>query len=373
MAKLVDVRSPSTRTVGGTRRQRTGLPTVTVLVPCYNYGRYLEICVGSVLAQQGVAVDVLIIDDASSDNTAEIADRLAASDTRVRVIHHQENRGHIDTYNEGIDAIRGEYFTLVSADDFLTPGSLARAVAALESGDDVVLAYGRVVHCFHDDPAACRHRIPSSGERFVVTAGSEWIERVCRLGRNIVVSPEVVVRSDVQRRVGGYSHALPHTADLEMWLRIATEGRIAYFPRAVQAFHRSHPRSMAKASYARRLADFDQRSLAFESFFAWWSTRPTVAEEWRQAAQRHLASAALSHACDILAFRLPERAGDYADFARRTDPNYATLPDWHRYEILQRAADRGRGWTDPNAAYVYFRCCARRAYHELRGLLARWL
>src|SRR5579875_4019698 len=103
MAKLVDVRSPGTRTVGGTRRQRTGLPTVTVLVPCYNYGRYLEICVGSVLAQQGVAVDVLIIDDASSDNTAEIADRLAASDTRVRVIHHLENRGHIETYNEGID------------------------------------------------------------------------------------------------------------------------------------------------------------------------------------------------------------------------------------------------------------------------------
>ena len=68
---------------GGARR-----PTVSVVVPCYNYGRFLSDCVHSVLAQQGVDVDVLIIDDASPDGSASVAEAVAAGDDRVRVIRH---------------------------------------------------------------------------------------------------------------------------------------------------------------------------------------------------------------------------------------------------------------------------------------------
>ena len=74
---------------------------VDVIVPCYNYGRFLRECVESVLGQP-VDVRVLIIDDASTDDTPEVAAALAAEDARVEFRRHAVNRGHIATYNEGL-------------------------------------------------------------------------------------------------------------------------------------------------------------------------------------------------------------------------------------------------------------------------------
>jgi glycosyltransferase involved in cell wall biosynthesis len=76
---------------------------VDVLVPCYNYGRFLRDCVSSVLSQEDHGLRVLVIDDASTDDSLEVAHRLALEDSRAEVLPHRTNRGHIATYNEGID------------------------------------------------------------------------------------------------------------------------------------------------------------------------------------------------------------------------------------------------------------------------------
>lgn len=127
-------------------------PLVSVVVPCYNYGRFLPQCIGSLLAQSDVAVEVLIIDDASRDNSAELAKDLAARDPRVSVIVHDRNHGHIATYNEGLAHARGEYSVLLSADDMLPAGSLARAVALMESEASVGLVYGSPFNFSESDP-----------------------------------------------------------------------------------------------------------------------------------------------------------------------------------------------------------------------------
>ena len=106
-------------------------PSVSVVIPCYNYGRYLPAAVSSVLQDEGVQVDILIVDDASTDGSAEIAHSLATMYPEVDVLVHEENRGHIATYNDGLARARGEYVVLLSADDQLTPGSLSRATALL--------------------------------------------------------------------------------------------------------------------------------------------------------------------------------------------------------------------------------------------------
>src|SRR5262245_8621798 len=100
------------------------MPSVDVFVPCYNYGRFLRECVGSVLAQPGVEVRVLILDDCSTDDSAEVGRALAASDPRVEYRRHATNRGHIATYNEGIDWAAADCTMLLSADDLLTQGAL---------------------------------------------------------------------------------------------------------------------------------------------------------------------------------------------------------------------------------------------------------
>src|SRR5690242_2535363 len=115
---------------------------VDVIVPCFNYGRFLQSCVETVLRQQTVDVRVLIIDDASSDNTPLVARQLASEDQRVVFRRHTVNRGNIATYNEGIDWADGDYLLLLSADDCLLPGALTRAVAILAAHPEVVMAYG---------------------------------------------------------------------------------------------------------------------------------------------------------------------------------------------------------------------------------------
>src|SRR5689334_15770962 len=112
-------------------------PSVDVIVPCYCYGHFLRECVPSVLPRSHSSLRVLIIDDASPDSSGEIADRLAQEDNRVTVRRHSDNRGHIATYNEGLEWSAGEYLLLLSADDYLLPGALRRAVAVFEAHPDV--------------------------------------------------------------------------------------------------------------------------------------------------------------------------------------------------------------------------------------------
>src|SRR5579862_146798 len=118
------------------------MSSVDVIVPCYRYGHFLRGCVESVLPQSGVQVRVLIIDDASPDDTAEVAAALARDNPQVSVISHLSNRGHIATYNEGIDWASADYLLLLSADDYLLPGALMRATALMDKYPGVAFAFG---------------------------------------------------------------------------------------------------------------------------------------------------------------------------------------------------------------------------------------
>src|SRR3978361_477119 len=96
--------------------------TVDVVIPCYKYGRYLRKCVESVVQQRGVNVRILIVDDASPDDSAEVGTTLAAEYPQVEFRRHVHNAGHIATYNEGlIEWSASGYCMLLSADDLLAP------------------------------------------------------------------------------------------------------------------------------------------------------------------------------------------------------------------------------------------------------------
>src|SRR4051812_15244302 len=128
-------------------------PTVSVVIPCYKYGNFLPRCVRSVLDQDGVDVRVLIIDDASPDDSAQVAFRLAAEDERVEARVHEVNKGHIATYNEGLlEWADGDYSVLISADDMLTPGALARATAVMEADAAIGFVYGHAAWWRDDQP-----------------------------------------------------------------------------------------------------------------------------------------------------------------------------------------------------------------------------
>lgn len=236
------------------------MSSVSVVIPCYNYGAFLSECVRSVLDDQpGSDVRVLIIDDASSDGSAEVARQLAAADYRIDVVVHPDNRGLIATCNEGLmDWADGDYCLLISADDKLTPGALGRATQLLDEHPEVGFAYGHVL-TFHQDrpaPVACTKLRGTT-----IWPGHSWLLHMFKVGANPIASPGVVVRTSLQHRVGPYDFRLPHTSDLEMWLRLSAYADVGYM-RADQAYYRRHGSNMSSAYTASM--DMRERRRAYD-------------------------------------------------------------------------------------------------------------
>lgn len=234
---------------------------VDVVIPCYNYGRFLTDCVTSAIDDQPESdVRVLIIDDASQDDSAEIARKLAASTDRVEVVVHPANRGAIPTFNEGLmDWAKSEYSVLISADDKLAPGALRRATDFLDEHPDVGFVYGSVVRFRGNEPPPaqlnCRLQRVYPGQR--------WLERRFREPVNRIASPEVVVRTSLQHQVGGHDPSLYHTSDAEMWMRLAAHADVGYLG-ADQAYYRRHEANMSHGldDYVLR---FTQMRAAYEA------------------------------------------------------------------------------------------------------------
>lgn len=173
--------------------------SVSVVIPCYNYGHFLEDAVASVLTdQEALDVRVLVIDDASPDGSAEVARGVAARDSRVEVIA-PTNKGHIATYNEGLlQWADGDYSVLMSADDRLTPGALPRAAALLDAHPQVGFAYGNVLWFDAGAPLPLARTRPRG---WSVSPGQSWLERRFRRAQTGIISPEVVVRTTLQKRM----------------------------------------------------------------------------------------------------------------------------------------------------------------------------
>ncbi len=118
---------------------------IDIIVPCYNYGRFLRQCVESVLEKSHLELRVLVIDDASTDETPTVAAELAQRDPRVSLRRHIVNSGYIATINEGIEWAQSEYLLVLDADDFLLPGALDRVIAVLDANPEIGLVWGDAV------------------------------------------------------------------------------------------------------------------------------------------------------------------------------------------------------------------------------------
>ncbi len=239
------------------------MSSVDVIVPCYRYAHYLRECVSSVLGQSVQHVRVLIIDDASPDNTAEVAAELAKEDSRVTVFRHSTNKGHIATYNEGIEWVSADYMLLLSADDYLLPGALSRSVNLMGACSDVGLTFGKAI-VRHDRDWTGEMKGIDRTESYRILTGLEFIK--LSGASNIVPTAAAVVRTELQKRLGGYRPELPHSGDMEMWLRFAAHGSVGMFE-AHQAVYRRHDGNMSVPYLSRSgLQDLVQRKAAFDCF-----------------------------------------------------------------------------------------------------------
>jgi glycosyltransferase involved in cell wall biosynthesis len=311
------------------------MSSVSVVIPCYRYGHLLEEAVRSVLDDQdGVDVRVLVIDDASPDDSAAVARRIAARDPRVEVHVHTTNIGHLATYNEGLlDWADGDYSVLLSADDRLTPGALTRAAALLDAQPRVGFVYGNVLWFGAGGPLPrARTRVREE----VVWPGQLWLESRFRQAQTGISSPEVVVRTATQKRVGGYDWRLPHLGDAQMWLRLAAHADVGYLRGADQAYYRRHQENMSTALTP--LTTLEQYRLAFDSVLERHGDRLPNAQRLADLVHRRLAWEALVVAGNSLdpARSGPDAADELVDFALRCWPEAAHLPVYRTLQLRRR-------------------------------------
>lgn len=302
---------------------------VDVVIPCYNYGRYLQRCVESVLSQRGVEVRVLIIDDASTDATAAIATSLVDEDVRVEFRRHQQNRGHIATYNEGLlDWASGDFALLLSADDLLVDGALGRAGRVLEQDSDIGLVYGLSLAFAGDDFPS----VADAGQfESRVLEGVRFLER-CYTHGNPVPTPTAVVRTSVQKKIGGYDPALPHTADMEMWMRFALNGRIGVVGK-VQALYRKHDANMSSRYYAQSIGDRQEVLRACDSIAQVGGQSYPQLHEWLLALRQRLAYESFWDASVAIEVSDEEQFRSCLTFAEEAYPKIRRSWAWRRLQV----------------------------------------
>jgi hypothetical protein len=299
------------------------MTAVDVVVPCYNYARYLETCVASALSQEGVDVRVLIIDDCSSDETPVVASLLVAQDERVFALRNAANLGLIASANRGmLDWAKAPYSLLISADDALTPGALARATAVLERHPEAGFVFGSVV-VFDRDPPPPLPAAPQAFEHRIIE-GPKLIEHLCH-HCNDVPTPTAVVRTGLQKRVGGYNPATPHTSDMEMWLRLAAHAEVGVI-HAPQGYYRVHGSNMSGAFIGQPTRDAQQRIAAAEQALEAVGDRITEFPRVLRTMRRIEAQRAYWRAG--LAFEAGERplGETFLRFAAATDPSPLSAP-----------------------------------------------
>jgi len=262
------------------------MSSVDIVIPCYNYARFLSQSVGSALGQEGVNVRVLIIDDCSGDDSEKVGKTLAEQDSRVEYRRHVANRGHIATYNEGLlEWASADYSVLLSADDALASGALARATQLMDRNPEVGMSCGMGRVIWDDENYTGKTETPSPEYRIV--PGPNFLKR-CFLMGNPVCTPTAVVRTELQHRLGGYLPELPHSGDMEMWMRFAAHGAVGIH-HAVQAYYRIHSANMSKQYFSQMMGDAREVYQACERILAKWGAQFPESCQWRELMAQRLA------------------------------------------------------------------------------------
>jgi glycosyltransferase involved in cell wall biosynthesis len=259
-------------------------PLVSIVVPSYNHARYLREAIDSILAQDYPRLELIVIDDGSTDGSPEI---LRGYGTRFHW-ELQRNQGQVATLNRGWLMSKGAIIGYLSADDVLLPGAVAAAVRCLQEHPDAALAY-----CDFNliDPGSAvvrRVRAPDFDYRRMV------VEIECPPG------PGAFFRRSAFDKAGTWNPRFKQMLDYEYWLRLGMHGRFVRIPEVLAAY-RVHPGSQSFAA-SHQIRPREPITIV-ESYFA----NPALPAEIRAAERQALGTA------HLLSAQLHLRIGNYRE------------------------------------------------------------
>ena len=213
------------------------MPTVDVIIPAYNAAHYLPAAIESVVSQTFDDWQILLVDDGSTDNTAEaVAPFLDRLGSKIRYIK-QENRGLPAARNTAIRASTAEFLALLDADDMWLPCRLAESVKILRERPQAGLAYGLITGIDKEN----RPGITWQGN---LSDAEGPIAPQLYMRKVELPCPTITFRRKCVDEVGLFDETMRATEDRDLWLRIALRYEVAFVPK-VLAYYRLSPNSMS--------------------------------------------------------------------------------------------------------------------------------
>ncbi len=293
------------------------MPTVSVIIPAYNQGRFLGDAIESVLAQTYPDFEILAVDDGSTDDTAVVAQ--SYTDPRVRYIY-KENGGLSSARNAGLRQAAGEYISYLDSDDCFLPAKLTRLVGELEANPQIGLVAGQAL------------LIDEHGRQLGKLFDRPLPENPAGLllGNPLHVG-SVLLRREWQERAGFFDETLRSYEDWDMWLRLALAGcRMSYAPEPV-SLYRFHSAQMTRDGRQMTAATFAVLDKLFNKF--------EMPDEWQALRDKAYSRAHLRGAAQAY------RAGAYAEGRKHLAQAAALAPDLLA-EDGQLLADTIAAWTN---------------------------
>jgi glycosyltransferase involved in cell wall biosynthesis len=232
-------------------------PRVSIVVPAYNRQHYLGETVDSVLAQSFQSWELVIFDDGSDDATADVGDRYAGLDQRIRCLRGP-NTGVAGARNRGFVATdrRSDYVIFLDSDDVWEPDALETLIGALDADQAYVSAYG-LARCIDDEghhppdddlETRMRSRVAFRNDRLMPLEDDEPTTFASLAYDNCVVTPGThLVRRAVMERVGAFDSSTDPADDWDMAIRISRFGNIRFVPRRVLRWRR-HGQTLSQTS-----------------------------------------------------------------------------------------------------------------------------
>jgi hypothetical protein len=235
----------------------TSAPAISVLVPTYNYGRFLPQTIESILRQDFDDYELIISDDCSTDNTADILSAYAGRDRRLRIQIHQRNLGMVANWNWCLQESRGEYIKYVFGDDlFAHPTALSRMKEQLDRNPGASLAASARLTL---DAASSVTGLWDDVGQPGLSSGPSIATRCFRSSLNLPGEPSAVIFRRAQA-LRAFDPTLRQIVDLEMWLHLLMQGDFVYTPEPLCCF-RIHGQQQTAVNHQNQVGVLEITSL----------------------------------------------------------------------------------------------------------------
>ncbi len=239
---------------------------ISLCIPTFNGESYVGAALSSVLAQVCEGLEVLVVDDASADNTPA---RLAEfNDPRLRIFHNPTRLGLVGNWNRCLELAGGDYVQIFHQDDMLLSGAVAGCVAVLDAHPQVGFVFGNIVTTDPQGQPIGGHWNPVLPTTDTLFCGHDLLRLLLRHG-NLIPCQTVMLRADCYRALGGFDPRLRYTPDLEMWLRLCLHYDAAYIAQPL-AHLRRHA-GQVSAAFLGQAREVEEVRRAYAFLFTEWA------------------------------------------------------------------------------------------------------